>query len=116
MTAMYNEALAEAGLTLAQFSLLRVLDRIGPSSLVEFGRAADLERTTVGRDVRVLERAGLVERQRGADRREVTVTVSERGQATLATAVPLWKQAQREIETTMGLEGAHDFRSVLNAI
>lgn len=59
-TAIYDAALAPAGVNLAQFSLLRKIQRAGSVSLSELGRLAALDRSTIGRNVRVLQRMELV--------------------------------------------------------
>ena len=63
-TALYDEALEPAGIGVAQFSLMRRIERAGTVSLTELGRRAELDRSTVGRNVRVLARMGLVRRPR----------------------------------------------------
>ncbi len=59
-TALYDAALEPAGVTLAQFSLMRRIERAGAVSLSELGRMAELDRSTVGRNVKVLARLRLV--------------------------------------------------------
>jgi DNA-binding MarR family transcriptional regulator len=49
-TAIYDVALAPAGVNLAQFSLLRKIQRAGSVSLSELGRLAALDRSTIGRN------------------------------------------------------------------
>ena len=83
-TAIYDEALAPAGIGLAQFSLLRKIERGGRLSLSELGRLASLDRSTVGRNIKVLRRMGLIEIGPGDDHREATVTLAEGGRAVLA--------------------------------
>src|SRR5574337_549456 len=58
-TALYDEALAPAGVNVAQYGLLRRVERRGTVSLTELGRLSELDRSTVGRNARVLERLGL---------------------------------------------------------
>jgi len=104
-TAMYDEALAPAGIGLAQFSLLRKIERGGKLSLSELGRLASLDRSTVGRNIKVLRRMGLIEIGPGDDHREATVTLAEDGRAVLRDGAPLWDAAQRRIEAALGDAG-----------
>ncbi len=60
MTALYDTALAPTGINVAQFSILRTIERRQPVSLTELGRLLALDRSTMGRNVRVLEKQGLV--------------------------------------------------------
>lgn len=58
LTAIYDAALAPLGVNLAQFSLLRTIRRTEPVSLTRLGHETELDRSTVGRNVRVLEGHG----------------------------------------------------------
>lgn len=113
---MYDEALAPAGIGLAQFSLLRKIERGGKLSLSELGRLASLDRSTVGRNVKVLRRMGLIELGPGDDHREATVALAADGRAVLRKGAPLWDAAQRRIETALGEGGAEKLRTLLAAL
>ncbi len=115
-TAIYDAALTPTGVNVAQFSLLRRIQRAAPVSLSELGRLAELDRSTVGRNVKVLQRMGLARVTPGADHREATVTLEERGRAALREGAPLWDQAQRKIEGTLGAEAATHLRTLLDAL
>ena len=60
MTALYDSILEPAGVTLAQYSLLRRIERAGSVSLTRLGRITELDRSTVGRNVKALEKIRLV--------------------------------------------------------
>ncbi|RJG46297.1 MarR family winged helix-turn-helix transcriptional regulator [Mesorhizobium sp. DCY119] len=103
VASIYDEALAPLGINIAQYSLLRIIERCQPVNFTELGRIAELDRSTVGRNVRVLERVGLVEMGRGEDdHREATVTLADRGTHVLGTARPIWEECQRQIEKQLG--------------
>jgi DNA-binding MarR family transcriptional regulator len=111
-TALYDAALKPVGVNLAQFSLMRRIDRAGPVSLTELGRMAELDRSTVGRNVRVLERLGLVLLTRAKDQREAAVRLTPAGAAALQRAAPLWEEAQRRVEAALGAGGAEQLRTL----
>ena len=106
MTALYDAALAPHGITLAQFSLLRNIRRHGPISLTDLAAIMDLDRSTIGRNIRVLIKSGWVEAAESPDQREASVTLSPKGQAILTTAEPDWTATQTLIETKLGPSGA----------
>ena len=115
--AVYDGALAPLGINIAQYSLLRLIERRQPVSFTELGRVAELDRSTVGRNVRVLERMGLVETGRGEnDQREAVVRLGVRGRQMLEEAAPLWDGCQREIETLLGAANVKALREILRAI
>ena len=115
-TALYDEALAPAGVTVAQYRLLRIVERQGPLSLTELGRVVDLDRSTVGRNVRLLQRLGLVRLRPGADQREALVALDEAGGRALAEAKPLWDAAQARIEACLGADLPDRLRALATAL
>jgi DNA-binding MarR family transcriptional regulator len=115
ISARYDAALRPVGISVAQFALLWKIRRAGQPSLTEIGRIAGLDRSTIGRNVRVLEKAGLVSVTAGKDQREATVRLSERGTSLLADAEPLWSKAQAEIEALLGRDGVVVLRRLAGA-
>jgi DNA-binding MarR family transcriptional regulator len=115
-TAIYDEALAPAGIGVAQFSLLRKIKRGGKLSLSELGRLASLDRSTIGRNIKVLRRMGFIEIGPGDDHREATVTLADGGRAVLRDGAPLWRAAQERIEAALGEGGVNQLRTLLAAL
>lgn len=104
VSALYDDALAPFGINIAQYSLLRKVQRLGGASLTELGRLAELDRSTVGRNVRVLEKDGLVENARGEDQRESLVRLTQHGADLLKRAKPAWDKCQRALDDRFGAE------------
>ncbi|MET0238699.1 MAG: MarR family transcriptional regulator [Sphingobium sp.] len=100
--ARYDAALEPTGINIAQFSLLRTIERRQPVSLTDLGKHLELDRSTMGRNVRVVEKLGLLQMARGEDQREAMVELSPQGTTTLRAAEPLWEQCQTEIEAHLG--------------
>ena len=116
VTALYDEALEPLGLTVAQFALLRKISRGEPVTLTELAERAELERSTVGRNVRVIERMKLVDVEKGEDQREASVSLSRKGRQVLEKAAPIWDGVQAGIEKRLGRDGAHALRDLLHTI
>lgn len=104
VSSLYDEALTPAGLTVAQFSLLRMLQRAGPCSLTAFGAATGHDRTTLNRTLKPLEQAGYVQSAGGQDSRTRIVSVTDAGRVAIGRAEPLWAEAQQRIETALGAD------------
>lgn len=102
VSAVYDEALAPAGLTVAQFSLLRMLERRGPCSLTAFGEATGHDRTTLNRTLKPLEERGLVVSKPGKDQRQRVVGVTDAGRRSMQLAHPHWERAQARVEEKLG--------------
>src|SRR6202012_3095804 len=94
-TALYDSILEPAGVTLAQFSLLRKIKRAGTVSLTGLGRLAELDRSTIGRNVRALEKLRFVSVASAEDHREAAVQLTPEGERVLGAGSPLWDEAQR---------------------
>ncbi|HDS1816798.1 TPA: MarR family transcriptional regulator [Pseudomonas putida] len=98
----YDEALVGFGINVAQFSLLRHLQRLDRPSITTLAEAMGLERSTLGRNLRVLEAEGLVALADGDDQRNRVVLLTEAGKALLQAAYPAWEQAQRLLVERLG--------------
>lgn len=102
ISALYDAALAPEGINVAQFSVLRTIERRQPISLTDLARRLDLDRSTMGRNVRVIEKMGLVTTAKGDDQREAAVSLTDEGATLLARAIPLWQACQNDIESRLG--------------
>jgi DNA-binding MarR family transcriptional regulator len=116
ITALYDETLASTGVNLAQFALLKTLEREGGIALTELGDLMELDRSTIGRNVRVIAKLGLVALGKGADQRETTVGLTEEGHRVCDVGTPLWDNAQARIEQKLGREKASELRVMLSAV
>jgi len=106
VTALYDEVLAPVGVNIAQFSMLRRIERVGEASITDLSRLCELDRSTTGRNVRVLERMGLVKTTPGFDQREAKLSLTKKGRDVLAEGAGHWRKAQDEIELKLGLRKA----------
>lgn len=101
LTQLYDSALRGTGLEAPQFALLLTLDRAGPLSQAALGRRYALDKTTVSRNVRWLERQGWVRGEDGSDRRERRFALTRAGRERLEAARPRWRAAQQELRAEM---------------
>ena len=117
ITAIYDEALAPMGIGVAQFSLLRSIARREPVSFTEVGAMLELDRSTVGRNVRILAGRGLVAIGAGDDdQREATASLTADGRAVLGAAEPSWRDAQMRIEAVLGADGTASLHRLLDGL
>lgn len=98
-TELYDRALAPAGLSVPQYYLLINLSRMERANAARWAERVGLDRTTLVRNVRLLEEKGLVTQAEGRGR---TFTLTEKGRTTLETAVACWETAQREMVSILG--------------
>ena len=107
LTSRYDEALAPHGLKVTQFSLLRAVERRRTPNLSELSEATGLDRSTLGRNLRVLEGLGLVSLSPGADLRDRVVSLTRGGRARLRSAVRAWAEVQASLTGALGAEAEH---------
>lgn len=103
VTQAYDEALAGSGIKLTQFSLLRTVQRNEPAPIGLLADALELDRTTLARNLRPLERDGLlVTAAAEADQRVTEVRLTAAGRRVIARALPAWQHAQERMVKTFG--------------
>lgn len=117
VSALYDEALAPFGINIAQFSLLRRVERLQPVSLSDLARSAHLDRSTIGRNIKVIERLGLVQSGRGdLDQREALIALSEQGVDLLTKVGPVWDDCQSSMEAQLGPVKITALQDILRSI
>ncbi|UVJ42883.1 MarR family transcriptional regulator [Pseudomonas sp. LS1212] len=100
----YDDALERFGINVAQFSLLRSIQRLDQPSISSLAEAVGLDRSTLGRNLRVLESAGLVQLSEGEDLRNRLVLLTPEGRTRLQAALPAWEEAQQQLLDKLGVE------------
>jgi DNA-binding MarR family transcriptional regulator len=113
---VYDRALEPSGLKNTQFTALSVAARQGPLSITELSRSMEIERTTLTRNLQVLERDGLVKLGAGVDGRSKTVIVTPKGRRRLQAALPLWADAQKHVVRVFGGKRWQSLRTELDAM
>ncbi|HWB43607.1 MAG TPA: MarR family winged helix-turn-helix transcriptional regulator [Gemmatimonadales bacterium] len=102
VTQLYDQALRPTGLRVTQFSLLAVLRLAGRVPMTRLADEVVMDRTTLSRNLDVLERDGLVWVEPGLDARVREVELTRAGVAKLEEAFPRWQEAQRTIRRSLG--------------
>lgn len=103
VTQLYDAMLEPSGLRATQFSLLAVLKIRRSVTISRLAREMVMDRTTLTRNLQPLEKRGLVTVVAGdKDRRTREVALTVRGRKALATAMPLWREAQARTVGAVG--------------
>lgn len=100
----FDQALKPTGLKITQFSLLVACHLNENLVLSKLARLMGMDRTTLSRNLALLEKKGLVVLERGDDRREVRAQVTQAGLKVMEQAAPLWHQTQERIVAGLGSE------------
>jgi len=116
VTQFYDSYLSSEGLRTTQFSILAKLNRLGPLSINELAKSMVMDRTTLGRAIRPLERDRLLTIEAGEDGRTRSLRLTTSGEARLKAATAKWREAQRKFEMTFGARDAVELRSILERV
>ena len=102
-TGLYDGAMAPFGIRVSQYGILVRLRRSGPTSLQALAADLVLDRTTLGRNLRALERDGYVASVADpSDRRVRRLVITQAGVALIRRATPAWQEAQVAFEARYG--------------
>jgi len=117
VTQFYDHYLVPTGVRATQFSILAMLEGLGPISINALAEAMVMDRTTLGRNIQPLEREGLIAVTKGrADRRSKELQLTGAGAARLHAASKAWAEAQTRFERSFGSKRASDLRAILRAV
>jgi DNA-binding MarR family transcriptional regulator len=113
LTRLYDEALRPLGILATQLTLMNAITMTGErgAPLARLSDVLALDPTTLSRNLKALERGGLVRLQRlPADRRARVVFLTPAGERRVAEALPHWEAAHARIVSLLGAEGAADLK------
>ncbi len=108
---LYDEALAPAGLTVAQFAALRTIERLGSPGLTQLAQATGVERSALWRTLQPLADAGKVS-MGGTPRRATAILLTDAGREQLKIAAPHRQAVQAKIDAALG----EDAKPLFNAL
>ena len=99
----YDAELRETGLTVSQYYLLVNLQRLKSANITHWAESVGLDRSTMVRNIKLLQSRELIEQINGHGKMFV---LSEIGEKTLNSAIPIWNAAQKKIEEFLGEDEA----------
>lgn len=103
VTRLYDETMADTCLSLAQFAVLRNIARREPVPLMDLAHVLVMDRTTLYRALKPLEREGWVASEDGPGRAK-TARLTDKGRDAVARSTQAWQAAQRRLIERFGLE------------
>jgi DNA-binding MarR family transcriptional regulator len=108
ITNFLEERLHGSGLSIAQFGLLALIAAAIDDTLGALAERAGLDQSTLSRNLRALELAGLVEIAVAEDdQRRRAVWLTEEGARRLQAAMPVWRSAHAELAERLDPRLAH---------
>jgi DNA-binding MarR family transcriptional regulator len=106
ITRAFDRRLRSYGIRSTQFSILVTLMERGPTTIGELAEALGIERTTLTRNLSVVEDQGWVKISVGdTDGRSRVVTATRKGRRAVTKALPAWQEAQDAATAALGRSG-----------
>ena len=115
LSRVYDAAMRPADLRLPQFGLLGAIAHGAATSETALAERLGLERTTLVRNLKLLTEKGWIEPLAG-DGRGVRHRLTEAGREKLESAIPLWEEAQRQIEAKLAPVEPEAARQTMRAL
>jgi DNA-binding MarR family transcriptional regulator len=103
VTAAFDRRLRAHGLRITQFTILANLILRGATPVTALAEALGVDRTTVTRNLALVEREGWIEtRADRNDARTHLVSITAAGRAAAEAALPAWRAAQAAVAAALG--------------
>jgi DNA-binding MarR family transcriptional regulator len=104
LTLAFDRHLGQAGLTLSQFNVLSAILLLeDQATAAEIARQLDADRSTLSRELGLLEERGLIETRLVTGRRRL-LQLSQAGEQLYAEAWAHWQRASEEMDAIYGAE------------
>ena len=100
----YDRLARKVGMTAGQFSVLVAIRQARDESTGELAERLSMDRTTLVRNIALLERKGFVVSAQALNARGKRYALTREGAALLERAMPLWRKAQNDVEAFLGSE------------
>ena len=108
VTLLYDTAFESSGLLSTHLGVLYTIYNSASITISQLAGELDMDRTTLTRNLSVLERQGLINISSGKDHRTRIITITSKGTNSMANAIPLWNEIQRKVKQQMGEKAWHE--------
>src|SRR5579863_8763786 len=113
ITRAFERRLRPLGIRAPQFSILTVLMLAGPATIGQFAEWLGVERTTLSRNLDLVEAKGWIKIEAGAeDARSRLVSITQEGRAAAQRALPAWREAQEAAKSALGEAGVQSLHKL----
>jgi DNA-binding MarR family transcriptional regulator len=102
VTNFFDAEMRRHGIRSTQGSILAALDTIGSTNMADLSEVLGMERTTLLRNLRPLQRDGLVDLEGGGHGGRVELSLTAKGRKQIEKFAPAWESAQRTAVEVLG--------------
>lgn len=104
VTRIYDEMLRSQGIKFSQMNILTVIALRGPIQPAEVGRILSIEKSTISRNVRLMESSGWIETLPGDGGNTHLLRLTRPGRQLYKKAAPQWDAAQKKLTKLLGAD------------
>ena len=117
ITQFLDQELAATGISSAQLALMAQIAAAEDDTLGALAERSGLEQSTLSRNLRTLENAGLIEIAAvEGDLRRRAAWLTETGARRLEAAIPVWRKAQAKLARRFATDTTSHFTEVVEAL
>lgn len=102
VTRAYDEALRPTGLRATQLAVLVAVALADAISITSLANSLGMDRSSLTRTLRPIEKDGLVVLGTEGWRRSRTLRITPKGRTVMSEALPLWETAQSKLKRKLG--------------
>jgi DNA-binding MarR family transcriptional regulator len=116
ITRAFDRQLRPHGIRATQFSILTNLLLRGPLTISKLAEFLGVDRTTLTRNLALVEKEGWVDIRPGDDARSRVVAATRKGRAAVTAALPAWRKAQQGASAVMGRSGVDALHALARSV
>jgi DNA-binding MarR family transcriptional regulator len=116
VTRAYDGMLRPVGLRATQLSVLVAVAIDGAISIAALADFLGMDRTTLTRNLRPLQKQGLISVGPEGWRRSRNLAITKKGRSRIREALPLWERAQEALREKLGSHAWVDVRAGLDRL
>ncbi len=102
ITQLFDEILKPSGLQITQFAVLVGVASFGTPTINQLAEGLVLDRTTLSRNLKPLEKLGLIKISSGDDKRTTVVELTPKGKSAMNKTLPYWEKARATVSEEFG--------------
>ena len=105
ITRLYDSYMQEAGIRVTQFTILSQLMLRGEMPIGKLASILGMERTTLTRNLTLLEQQKWISIKAGDDPRSRMIGITAQGRGMVRRGFPYWSKAQAQVGKMLGADG-----------
>ena len=102
ITQLFDEILKPTGLQITQFAVLVGVVSLDSPKINQLAKGLVMDRTTLTRNLKPLEKEGLIKITSGDDKRTHFVKITPKGKSAMEKTLPYWEKARTVVSEEFG--------------